>query len=251
MQGHFLHLRFKTFPMTLRTPWCEVFWALLSSSEHSGVPEDSKSSLFSKCWASPPHLAKVGLRQKPSSGFHPVTWKRVTSLGKLCWCKCSWLLHRRWTLLFLDKTCPSFCCIIISSSSFFSNSSIEKLITWTNCRPPNDPFLSISLSVSETEEDMHPIPNIEGVMGGGPLIKTAVKSLCLFKLFTAVAGGWSWWWCRIFPSSCFSLHRCQFLTHFAITLSWSGFLAACKAQIRILFLFQESESHFLLFLHVC
>ncbi len=104
-------------------------------------------------------------------------WCILSSLGKLCWCKCSWLLHHRWTLLFLDKTCPSFCCIIINSSNFFSNSSTEKLITWTNCRLPNDPFLSISLSVSETEEDMHPIPNIEGVMGGGPLIKTAVKSV--------------------------------------------------------------------------
>ncbi len=79
-------------------------------------------------------------------------WCILSSLGKLCWCKCSWLLHRRWTLLFLDKTCPSFCCIIISRSSFFSNSSIEKLITWTNCRPPNDPFLSISLSVLETKD---------------------------------------------------------------------------------------------------
>ncbi len=63
MRGHFLHLRFKNFSMTLRTFQCEVFWVLLSSSEHSGVPEDSKSSLFSKCWASPPHLPKVGLRQ--------------------------------------------------------------------------------------------------------------------------------------------------------------------------------------------
>ncbi len=42
MRGHFRYLRFKTFPMTLRTPQCEVFWALLSSSKHSGVPEDSK-----------------------------------------------------------------------------------------------------------------------------------------------------------------------------------------------------------------
>jgi hypothetical protein len=64
--------------------------------------------------------------------------------------------------------------------------------------------------------------------------------VCLFKLFTAVAGGWSWWWCWIFPSSCLCLHRCQFLTHFVITLSWSRFLAACKAQIRILLLPQES-----------
>jgi hypothetical protein len=29
--------------MTLKTPQCEVFWALLSSSKHSGIPEDSKS----------------------------------------------------------------------------------------------------------------------------------------------------------------------------------------------------------------
>ncbi len=62
MRGHFRYLRFKTFPMTLRTPQCEVFWAFLLSSKHSGVPKDSNPSLFSKCWASPPHLAKVGLR---------------------------------------------------------------------------------------------------------------------------------------------------------------------------------------------
>jgi hypothetical protein len=43
MQGHFRYLRFKTFPMTLRTPQCKVFWALLLISKHSGVLEDSKS----------------------------------------------------------------------------------------------------------------------------------------------------------------------------------------------------------------
>jgi hypothetical protein len=43
MRGHFLYLRFKTFPMTPRTLQCEVFWALLSNSKHSGVSEDSKS----------------------------------------------------------------------------------------------------------------------------------------------------------------------------------------------------------------
>jgi hypothetical protein len=64
VRGHFLYLRFKTFPMTPRSPQCEVFWALLSNSEHSGVPEDSKILTFSKCWASPPHLAKVGLRHQ-------------------------------------------------------------------------------------------------------------------------------------------------------------------------------------------
>ncbi len=43
MRGHFRYLSFKTFPMTRRTPQCKVFWALLSSSKHSGVPEDSRS----------------------------------------------------------------------------------------------------------------------------------------------------------------------------------------------------------------
>jgi len=42
MRGHFRYLRFKTFSMTPRTPQCKVFWALLSSSKHSGVSEDSK-----------------------------------------------------------------------------------------------------------------------------------------------------------------------------------------------------------------
>ncbi len=46
MRGHFRYLRFKTFPMTPKTPQCEVFCPFLSSSEHSGVPEDSKSPLF-------------------------------------------------------------------------------------------------------------------------------------------------------------------------------------------------------------
>jgi hypothetical protein len=43
LRGHFRYLRFKTFAMTPRTPQCEVFWALLSSSKHSGVSKDSKS----------------------------------------------------------------------------------------------------------------------------------------------------------------------------------------------------------------
>jgi hypothetical protein len=58
MRGHFQYLRFKTFPMTLRTPQCKVFWALLLSSKHSGVPEDSKSPTF------------------PSVGLHPHTWPK-------------------------------------------------------------------------------------------------------------------------------------------------------------------------------
>jgi hypothetical protein len=46
MRGHFRYLRFKTFPMTSRTPQCEVFFPFLSSFEHSRVPEDSNSQLF-------------------------------------------------------------------------------------------------------------------------------------------------------------------------------------------------------------
>jgi hypothetical protein len=44
--------------MTLRTPQCEVFCPLLSSSEHSGVPEDSQPPTF------------------PSVGLHPHTWPK-------------------------------------------------------------------------------------------------------------------------------------------------------------------------------
>jgi len=58
MRGHFRYLRFKTFPMTPRTPQCEVFCPLLSSSEHSRVPEDSKPPTF------------------PSVGLHPHTWPK-------------------------------------------------------------------------------------------------------------------------------------------------------------------------------
>jgi hypothetical protein len=58
MRGHFRYLRFKTFPMTPRTPQCEVLCPLLSSSEHSGVPEDSQPPTF------------------PSVGLHPHTWPK-------------------------------------------------------------------------------------------------------------------------------------------------------------------------------
>ncbi len=58
MRGHFRYLRFKTFPMTPRTPQGEVFFPFLSSSKHSGVSEDSKSSLF------------------PSVGLPPHTWPK-------------------------------------------------------------------------------------------------------------------------------------------------------------------------------
>jgi len=58
MRGHFRYLRFKTFSTTLRTPWCEVFCPLLSSSKHSGVPKDSQPPTF------------------PSVGLHPHTWPK-------------------------------------------------------------------------------------------------------------------------------------------------------------------------------
>ncbi len=46
MRGHFRYLRFKTFPMTPRTFQCEVFWSSKSSSEFSGVSEDSNPNFF-------------------------------------------------------------------------------------------------------------------------------------------------------------------------------------------------------------
>jgi hypothetical protein len=46
MRGHFRYLRFKTFPMTPRTPQCEVFRSSKSSSEFSGVSEDSNPNFF-------------------------------------------------------------------------------------------------------------------------------------------------------------------------------------------------------------
>ncbi len=59
--------------MTSRTPQCEVFWALLSSSESSGVTKDSKPPTF------------------PSVGLHPHIWpkwgcdtKEGMGLGRGC-----------------------------------------------------------------------------------------------------------------------------------------------------------------------
>jgi hypothetical protein len=67
MRGHFRYLRFKTFPMTPITPQFEVFWALLSSSEHSGVPEDSKSQLFQVLGLHPHTWPKWGCDRNPIS----------------------------------------------------------------------------------------------------------------------------------------------------------------------------------------
>jgi len=60
MRGHFRYLRFKTFPMTARTPQCEVFWALLSNPKHSGVPEDSKSPTL-EVLGFTPTLGQIGV----------------------------------------------------------------------------------------------------------------------------------------------------------------------------------------------
>jgi hypothetical protein len=65
MRGHFRYLRFKTFPMTPRTPQCKVFCPLLSSSEHSGVPEDSKSQLFQVLGFTPTLGQSRGATNKP------------------------------------------------------------------------------------------------------------------------------------------------------------------------------------------
>jgi len=47
--------------MTPITPQCEVFWTLLSSSEHSGVPEDSKPPTFPSVGLHPPTLGQSGV----------------------------------------------------------------------------------------------------------------------------------------------------------------------------------------------
>jgi hypothetical protein len=60
MQGHFGHLHFKTFPMTLRALKCKEIWPLQSRSEFSKVPEDSNFPLL-EVWASPSHLAQSGV----------------------------------------------------------------------------------------------------------------------------------------------------------------------------------------------
>jgi len=58
--------------MTPRTPQCKVFWALPSSSEHSGVPEDSQ----------PPTFPSVGLH--PTLGQSGVaTVKGICAIEKL------------------------------------------------------------------------------------------------------------------------------------------------------------------------
>ncbi len=69
MRGHFRYLRFKTFLMTPRTPQCQVFWSSESSSELSGVPEDSNPNFFQVL------------------GFTPTLGQSGVATGNLCFSK--------------------------------------------------------------------------------------------------------------------------------------------------------------------
>jgi len=94
MRGHFQYLRFKTFPMTSRTFRCEVFWALLSNSKHSGVPEDSKSPTLGVLGLTPT-LGQSGVAT--SLMLLPI-WS-LPLLGRDLW---SWIKHRRYWFLLLS-----------------------------------------------------------------------------------------------------------------------------------------------------
>ncbi len=71
----------RTFPTIPKTLQCKVFWALLSSSKHSGVPADSKPLTF------------------PSVGLHPHTWPKwgcdTTSFSSQIMVKSKFLKHPR------------------------------------------------------------------------------------------------------------------------------------------------------------
>jgi hypothetical protein len=86
MRGHFRYLRFKTLPMTPRTPQCKVFCPLLLSSEHSGVPEDYNSQLFQVLGFTP----TLGQSRGATSCF-PSTSKKNLSFSshfRTSFCKC-------------------------------------------------------------------------------------------------------------------------------------------------------------------
>jgi hypothetical protein len=105
MRGHFRYLRFKTFSMTPRTPQCQVFWAFLSNSKHSGVPEDSKSPTLEVLGFTPTlgqsgvttfkmnlhcpygHL-KHKLCPRESSGVKFPIWFPATKSQELTWFPC-------------------------------------------------------------------------------------------------------------------------------------------------------------------
>ncbi len=99
-RGHFRYLRFKTFSMKPRTPQCEVFWALLSSSKHSGVPEDSKS----------PTLEVLGFT--PTLGQSGVaTFPPVPGYGESCESMfvCGSSMHQMWSNYTLTNLLFNLC----------------------------------------------------------------------------------------------------------------------------------------------
>jgi hypothetical protein len=65
MRGHFRYLRFKKFQLKLKEFQCEVFWALLSGSEHL---EDSKSPTL-QVLGFTPTLGQSGVATKRALDF--------------------------------------------------------------------------------------------------------------------------------------------------------------------------------------
>jgi hypothetical protein len=76
MQGHFGHLHFNTFSMISRTPQCKVFWPLQSSSEFSGVPEDSKSPTLGVSF-----ILTLG-QSRVATLYHPQHELIVSNIGR-------------------------------------------------------------------------------------------------------------------------------------------------------------------------
>ncbi len=79
MRGHFRYFHFKTFPMTPRTPQCEVFWALLLNSKHSKVPKDSKSPTL-EVLGFTPTLGQSGVVTTPLYPFKVLQTKDCASI---------------------------------------------------------------------------------------------------------------------------------------------------------------------------
>jgi hypothetical protein len=109
-RGHFRYLRFKTFSMTLRTPQCEVFWALLSSSK-----KKSPGGLQI------PNFGSVGL--------HPHTWPKwgcdngISHLFYIIWLASIILYFSSGNLLL-------FILVPIVKLMFYCSNDIFLLFTW-------------------------------------------------------------------------------------------------------------------------
>jgi hypothetical protein len=123
MRGHLRHLRFETFPMTPRIPQWEVFCPLLSSSKHSGVPEDSQPPTF------------------PSVELHPHTWPKwgcdtlVINWVQNALCAYTWYKHQNFCMLLISMALANQC-----SSPFicFSPNSLLLLVMHLSmCYPPS------------------------------------------------------------------------------------------------------------------